>query len=789
MTDAAVRPVPPLYCVRCGTPGPRDDPGPVVVCSRCSTDIRGHLRWLARIAPGARTKGPLSHEAVVDQLRRGVLEPDHQIAREGGQWSPIVEHADFRVCFLPGDPRAEELSSGRRAHVEAIERRRTARRLRALAAVALLGVSAGLLWVGLQSGALVFSESTVDKAREVLGEAAERVPEVVAEAPVVREIPGDALIAAVQERHADWPGPATLDLQRGRMALWVGTTSALAEAREHLERALALAPDDAEVAASLGVVLAQQSATDPSAREHMVLAVARASALEPDAPATLLAEAWRAAADDHPEQALPALSRCTAVLADEDDAWSEAAPGCALLDARLSGDVAALEALEARLPGRYAIGLARAQVAAEAGRWGKARELAEAVGRAHRDEPEPLRIRAQAHAVVGEWRQARDVAERLGKLLPTALAERYLAAEIRLKVDGDPRRAARALRALIETPGFETFPQRADALADAATAARLLGDSEEALALADRAIALDDGHPGAVLQRAGLLAELGRTREVSAALRTVDANRMEGHSGARFHVGAARIYRALGQDRSAVTELDAAIALDRTWPVARLERIRVPLDLGDLGKALDLTVVSGHHDRALALARSPLQDVWLAPLAPRKLFNALDMALEEDIRFADRARPSLALAAWWASLPTSTRELNAMVDREVAPPGVRAALAQHHMAKRAYRRAAREASLVLSVEVEDALMWSIRGLAEAYTDGAWEASFEKALHNGPNDPGVHWRYGQALAQHGRSEEARKALKQALALAPDLIPAQVLQMTLESAQVEDEPPHP
>ncbi len=100
------------YCYSCAALLPRSEQRPAAVCQRCALSGPNtpvdRRRWTVRTVGGG-TRGPLSLDALTDQLLRGALGPADLAARRGGRWVPIIEHPDLQSFFLPGNQDAQRL--------------------------------------------------------------------------------------------------------------------------------------------------------------------------------------------------------------------------------------------------------------------------------------------------------------------------------------------------------------------------------------------------------------------------------------------------------------------------------------------------------------------------------------------------------------------------------------------------------------------------------------------------------------------------------------------------------
>ena len=313
------------YCFACGAPLTRESSTPGALCPSCRQGgpqvPAARLRWEVQTRDGG-TRGPFSRDALVDQLMRGAVKPEDRVTRGGSRWMPLVEHPDFVAFFLPGTPESQKLLSTRTAATK--ERRsRDVRKISrvAAAAVAMIG-GLGLASYSVQNDLFVVPQELIDSISSIAGDATEQVSGQIEQAVdqeaarrAIEEqkiLPGADLLVALGEKWPQPTGTAGLRLHRGRIALWEGTEAGLLEAREHLEQAALLAPEDVEVWGSLAVAWALLVEREPALSESMVVAADRANALSGKAPAASLGAAAVARATGNPGRAADLLSDCGA---------------------------------------------------------------------------------------------------------------------------------------------------------------------------------------------------------------------------------------------------------------------------------------------------------------------------------------------------------------------------------------------------------------------------------------------------------------------------------------------
>jgi tetratricopeptide (TPR) repeat protein len=782
------------YCFQCGAPLKREEPRPAALCRQC---IGGgphvppdRLRWEVRGPEGA-PRGPFSKDALIDQLLRGAVGPEDALSRGGGPWLAVCAHPDTLAYYLPGTPEFARLNS---TQTEARKERRQGDLARggrqlggvaaALALLAVGGLGATRGWFIIPEHLITSASALLDGAGEVVSSQVEQAVDKGAAAEAVargRELPGDALLTELQGR---WPAPsgaAALRLHRGRAAMWEGTREALAEAVPHLEQACVLAPNDPEAWSSLAEVYARRIDEDASRVEAMVVAADRARALAEGSAAAQRAAGWATLAGGNPSKAADLVSGCADPPALAATRGSKVDLGCALLAAETQGLDDVLLTLEGRLQGAFPVRAARARVALTQRRYADAVAHGKALTLSHPGDPAGWRALLRASVQVGAWVAAREAGEALLRVAPFLLAERALLAEIHLKVRRDARRALADYEQIVADPGFERLPKPGPILADAATAAGQAGQHARAIELAERALAVSAGHPGATLARARALVATGKAEESEKALRTADLAELSGHSLAVWHLGAALVHIAAGRERQADAELTSAADADPGWSAVRLEWARNRLSVGNRDGAVEILEKAAFLDLSMDKARSPLGPLWVPPIDTASLRAQLERELLGDARFSGRGPAVIGVVSTAGGMDDAPRWLQRALQNTPDSAVAHAALAQHAMARGDARTARAEAAAVVESSENLGVIYGVEGWAAAEMGDASHARarFVQALEQAPNSPGLHrWR-AEALVRAGDPRAARRSVQDALRLAPDDVLAQAMLVDLDA----------
>jgi tetratricopeptide (TPR) repeat protein len=720
----------------------------------------------------------LSHDALVDQLMRGALGPCDLAARQGGQWVPIIEHPDLQSFFLPGNVDADRL-------VGSLDQRRRDRRagdVRRIAkvsgSVAVAMGALGLAGLAVRYDLFVVPTETVEQVSSFFGRTGSAVTEQVALAVDEgaaeraytrrRTLPGGEVVEALRQKWPNAAGAAHLRLQRGRVGLWAGTNKGYEEAREHLEQAVVLSPEDPETWASLAELYSLQLVDEPGLSDHLTLSVDRVAAMAPDAVSTSRAAAMSSFAHGNFGAAADLANRCASNPGSAGQAGSSTDLGCALVAAEAQGLLADLKTLHKRYEGAMRISLPLARLLLEKKEYREAAFVAAEMVLQHPEEVEPVYILFQTHLALGEWADARRTGQRIASLAPGRIGARVQVAEMQLKVFGEARAALDAYKAAIAHPRFAGFANRSRALADAASAAIQAGKYDDAIEFADAALVIAKRDAVAGLQKARALQKIGKSSEAESLLRSTEPTLLEGHDLARWHVTAAAFYIEAGRERLAESELRSASETDAFWPRVPIEAARNRLRVGDRDGAIRFLEQAAYMDLYVDEARNPLQMVWAEETDWRKFRRDLEDELLGDARFASRGYGVVGVVSMYDNMSDAKRVLEQALAGGAEAPAANAALAQFHMHRGNTRLALKHCSQVVETSANSGVLYGVRGWAMARDDNAAQsrAAFVQALEDSPNEASIYrWR-AEAQMQGGDLRGARKSLGEALRLMPD-----------------------
>ena len=706
---------------------------------------------------------------------------------------PIVEHPDLQSFFLPGNVDAERL-------VGSQDKRRKDRRAGDAQRLAKLGgsIAAAVAAVGLsvyavQNDLFVVPQESVEQLTEffdstgsaVSDQVVRAVDQSAADQDVKRRrtLPGGELLEALKTKWPNAGGASHLRLQRGRAAMWSGTGVGYKEAREHIEQAVVLAPDDPEAWAALAELYSLVLIDEPDLSDNLTRAVDRVVAMSPDGVSASRAAAMSSFAHGNRGAAADLANRCASSPGTAGLEGANTDLGCALVAAEAQGLVADLEALYERYDKTLRVALPYARVLVDKRRFRAAVVVAEELRRVHPKEVEPMAVLFEAHLALGEWEDARRVGQRIVELAPTRIDTRVRVAEVQLKVFGAARPSYEAYKAAIEHPRFGSYSERGRALSDAASAAIATGKYTEALELADAALAIAERDAVAGLQKARALQKLEKSADAEALLRATEPTLLEGHELARWHVAAAAFYIDAGRERLAEGELRSAGETDPFWPRIQLEAARNRLKVGDRDGAIRFLEQAAFMDVYVDEARNPLQRVWADDTDWRQFRRDLENDLLGDVRFASRGYGVIGVVSMYAGMSDARRVLERALVGGADAPAANAALAQLHMRSGNSRLALKHTSQVVETSANPGILYGVRGRAMGLNGEAAQAraAFVQALEKSPNEASLYrWR-AEAQREGEDLRGARKSLGEALRLMPDDLLSAVLLVDMKESE--------
>ncbi|WP_163785896.1 tetratricopeptide repeat protein, partial [Myxococcus vastator] len=362
---------------------------------------------------------------------------------------------------------------------------------------------------------------------------------------------------------------------------------------------------------------------------------------------------------------------------------------------------------------------------------------------------ESLALTARIYQEVGEPAEARKLYEARVKAEPGELRALLPLAMLRYQAEGNAAGAVRDLRALMKNRARYDAPEVAEVLVHLAAAERTAGSQDAAVKSAEEALRLVKDLPEAHLQL--FLVAVGRR----------DAEK------ARAHLPG---FRGQLEDGALEKVLEGRLLLLEKKPLEALEAFQEAVKLD--ARRLDAQLLAG-----VAAASAKRRD---------DAFRALHQALQSDPL---RLEPRPATSAYWLR-PRETVEgvegaiLALSEGPEDPSPLLYEGLLRYHQHQ--FDAAERHLRSVLEVDANNAGALAYRSLIALRRGATAEARRlgERSAAAGRQLPVSHLARGLALAEARQVEPAKRALRDALALAPTLLSAQARLAQLESARGKD-----
>ncbi|XXF75624.1 tetratricopeptide repeat protein [Myxococcaceae bacterium GXIMD 01537] len=346
---------------------------------------------------------------------------------------------------------------------------------------------------------------------------------------------------------------------------------------------------------------------------------------------------------------------------------------------------------------------------------------------------------------LGEVEQARKLFDGRLKAQPKELRSQLALAALRYETEPSASGAARELQALLKNRSGYGSRDLSEALVRLAIAERLSGNMDAAGKAAEEALKQDKGAEGAHLQL--LFLALGRNDAAKAAthLAAVKGN-LEDPALEKVLEG--RLLMLENKNGEAVTRFQEALKLDE--------------------RRHDALLLSG-----VALAKDKRRD---------EAFRLLFQALESDpTRLSPRPVATLLFMRPSDTLVGAEGIISALADgEEDVVPRLYEGLLRFHQGE--WAAAERLLKQVTSVDEENARANAYLALIalQRGNGNAARSLGERAVASGRQMSIAHLAYGLALAEGNKVEPAKKALRDALGLAPKLLAAEVKLAELEAA---------
>ncbi|AEI66361.1 tetratricopeptide repeat protein [Corallococcus macrosporus] len=570
--------------------------------------------------------------------------------------------------------------------------------------------------------------------------------------------PAPAIPDAVQAVLPRWKlkyleisGTSAERLAQGQQQLARDERFGYAEAEESFQQALLLDPtSDAAIAGyvqalALGRGARMDDATFQEARALLLAAESRSGRTAP----LLLAHAnLLLARSGQPEQARPLAEEllARAELPDAQKAEAHLVLGRTWLSSSRELARSHFDSAQKLAPDIKRLHYYRALAHASGGEYSAALDTLRERLEANPKDWESLALTARLYQEVGEPGEARKLYEARVKAEPGELRALLPLAMLRYQSEGSAAGAVRELRALLRNRARYDAPEVAEVLVHLAAAERTAGSQDAAAKSAEEALRLVKDLPEAHLQL--FLVALGRR----------DAEK------ARAHLPG---FRGQLEDGALEKVLEGRLLLLEKQPLVALEAFQAAVKLD--ARRLDAQLLAG-----VAAASAKRRD---------DAFRALHQALQSDPL---RLEPRPVMSAYWVR-PRETVDgvegvILALAEGPEDPsPLLYEGLLRFHQHQ--FDAAERHFRSVLEVDANNAGALAYRSLIALQRGAVADARRlgERSAAAGRQMPVSHLALGLARAESRQVEPAKRALRDALALAPTLLSAQARLANLESPQ--------
>jgi tetratricopeptide (TPR) repeat protein len=592
-------------------------------CTRSGTHIeQGLVRWLLRGSGTPRSR--LTHDEIISLYAAETIGDDVQCAREGGTWFPFHLHPDFRELYYPGSEsellRQDRLNERTRLN----SKKKRSKRNRIIGSVVLAACSVLFAFYSSESYIMVIPQQyrtlvhdrVFVQLEQTLAERGieSRIPEL--------NVPDLPPRASIQESL-----PSLLYL--GQRGLLQGTASGLKEALFAYERAVVIAPSDVDALAGLAEVYARQISIIPGRLNAMTNLMLRASALAPDAISVLRARAAVELVEGRLDEAVEILASCGEPI--DQIMTAEVDFGCAVVLAELRQDTETLLMLREQYPDLLSIDMSLARVTRDTQNWGVAAELASDMTEKYPDEPTGWNIQLLVASSIGDWGQVRVAGEKLRRLSSADLEGSSAYAKVMLRIRKDPQYALEILRELIAHPYFETYPDKVQVYLDASESCIELGRWAEAQEFAEHAIDNGGVLKAGMMQSYAMLMQK-KNEDAQEVVNSLDIQMPDRLTESRLHLGAARIFLFLGDQRGADVALELSLQSNNTLLDAHLERAFARIRNGDISGMVEALEDAAFSDMLLSKRQQRLGEPWMPPSRFPEFQSLFERDLRNDVR-------------------------------------------------------------------------------------------------------------------------------------------------------------
>ena len=581
--------------------------------------------------------GPLPKHRVLELLERGFISESAEVEHDSTGRAPLPLHPHFAGFFIEGDSRNEEFRKKRAVRTRR-SRKMRGRRRRRLAGRVLLGVaavagiaSAVVYWeviataiepyLGRSSGAEAESSAAVARSGGPTKGQGELHEKHLAElSATFGAVSGAESVSALEHVELGWRGLVGRGLRSDERI------------RGHMEQAVHKSGGKPWALAGLVTATLLDSAEigndDPVLKMAMDLLVASKSPSD-----IALAKSVKAFSSGGYEESAQNAQACLAVT-----------PGhaeCLLFSAIAAGRAG-------RTPNSISDRLLAAQnvypesaellvwqqvIAFEEGDVSGAKEALAGI-KGEKSSPIYFGLSAQIEERLGNWNAAYEAYLEHFNWDSNAVESGLKAAILGYQVEGRLKEAQNLLKLLAKIPKL-TPSQRSRIALHASHAARMAGDFERAVALAEEAAGSVVQRRYLVLAQAMAYAELGRRKEVDARIVEINQSSFEGRESARYHAWLAKYYLQSDRVQLALWALQNAEAADPHWGLLASFGIEIDVRVGNLSRLPKRLEDAVGRDLAQEKMREPWSTIPHLGSTESAFLEVMERTLKGNIYYAD----------------------------------------------------------------------------------------------------------------------------------------------------------
>jgi tetratricopeptide (TPR) repeat protein len=592
-----------VYCFNCGKSMTPREGELIPVCDECRQDRAAEAAdetsrptdddpvadWMIRKA-NANVYGPFPSETIVEWIKARKILPDEEVAHIGGAWRLFSQHEEFGECFekptgTASAPQQEEVDFRQKNTGRIVMRAVT----RVGVALAVFGALAFGVHYAIQNDSLVVSEDAVEKMVERVsdlatsGRARERSP--------LAEDAGK-LLFALAEAHPNPEGFSMERTLRGRTLMLRDNLPNMKMAREELEQAVVLNPNNTLALAALAElynILAYQGYGNLDLQRQSIYLLDLA-----EAERTFEAEVLRARAgfliysgnlDEGKAKVQEALSRNPT---DPELHFLLGLASRGLDNVQTPDSLTHFEKALELDPGFHQVWYELARGEESAGRLRKA--IAHYSKKLELDPKSALSHHrlGRIYEAVGERKKAGSHYDKAISINPNHKDSVLRRAVLSSQVDRNYKRAAGLLRGLWDGSTGEIdlrIKERKEIGAHLACALRLAGDTAGAIEIA-RQMLKDDKNYGPALFHLGmaLIAE-GRVDDALPSMNRADESDISKRERAIIKYQVGRATSSVGRPNDARDAFQSAIDFDPTYVPAHIWLAEIKREAGFAGSA------------------------------------------------------------------------------------------------------------------------------------------------------------------------------------------------------------